>query len=135
MKRRQFTTSVAAMAGLSALFGPTAFAAPAQAPETGIADPMMARARFEARLSRQFTTRGIAVETKLRLNAVKSFIRGHEQEQFHVLFEAPAGQVLSEGIYFLEGNGETGFDLHLLPGKTIAGRQQMIAVINLQTTA
>lgn len=135
MKRRQFTTSVAAIAGLSALFGPTAFAALDQAPETGIADPMMGRARFEARLGRQFTTRGSAVDTKLRLSAVKSFIRGHEQEQFHVLFEAPAGQVLSEGIYFLEGNGETGFDLHLLPGKTIAGHQQMIAVINLQTAA
>ena len=133
MKRRQFTTSVAAITGLSALFGPTAFAALDQSPETGIADPMMARARFEARLGRQFTTRGSAVDTKLRLDAVKSFIRGHEQEQFHVLFEAPAGQVLSEGIYFLEGNGETGFDLHLLPGKTIAGRQQMVAVINLQT--
>ena len=133
MKRRQFTTSVAAIAGLSALFGPTAFAALDQAPETGIADTMMARDRFEARLGRQYTTRGSAVDTKLRLNAVKSFIRGHEQEQFHVQFEAPAGQVLSEGIYFLEGNGETGFDLHLLPGEAIAGRQQMIAVINLQT--
>lgn len=135
MKRRQFTTSVVAIAGLSVLFVPTAFAAMDQSPETGIAYSTMARARFEARLGRQFTTRGSAVDTKLRLNAVKSFIRGHEKEQFHVLFEAPAGQVLSEGIYFLEGNGETGFDLHLLPGKTIAGRQQMIAVINLQTAA
>jgi hypothetical protein len=133
MKRRQFTTSVAVFTGMSALFGRAAFAALELAPETGIAEPLMARGRFEARLGWRFAARGSGAETQLRLNTVKSSICGHEQEQFHVLFEAPAGQVLSEGIYFLEGNGETGFDLHLLPGETIAGRQQMVAVINLQT--
>ena len=136
MKRRQFTNSVAAIAGLSALFGPKAFAALNQAPETGrSAVPLMARDRFEAMLGQQFTTRGSADDTKLRLNDVISAVAGHEQEQFHVLFEAPAGQVLPEGIYFLEANGKTEFGLHLLPGEPIAGRQQMVATINLQAAA
>jgi hypothetical protein len=135
MNRRQFTTSVAAIAGLSALCGPAAFAAFDLAPESGSADHLMARNHFEARLGRQFNTRGSLVETELCLNEVKSAIRGHEQEQFLVLFDAPAGQVLPEGIYFLETNGKTEFGLHLSPGETIAGRQQMIAAINLQTAA
>ena len=135
MKRRQFTTSFAAIAGLSALCGPAAFAALDLAPETGVADHLMARNRFEAPLGQQFNTRGSLVDTKLRLNEVKSAVRGHEQEQFNVLFDAPAGQMLPEGIYFLESNGKTEFGLHLSPGETIAGRQQMIAAINLQTAA
>ena len=135
MKRRQFTTSVAAIAGLSALFGPKAFAAHDQARETGSAVPLMARDRFEAMLGQQFTTRGSADDTKLRLHDVISAVRGHEQEQFHVLFEASAGQALPEGIYFLEANGKTELGLHLLPGEVIAGRQQMTATINLQSAA
>jgi hypothetical protein len=136
MKRRQFTTSVAAIAGLSAFFGTAAFTAALDLePETGTADPLMARDRFEARLGQQFTARGSAVDTELRLNDVISAVRGHEQEQFHVLFEAPAGQELPEGIYFLEANGKTEFGLHLLPGEAIAGRQQMIATVNLQSAA
>ena len=135
MKRRQFTTSVAAIAGLSAFFGTAAFAVLDPGPEFGSADQMMARDRFEARLGQQFTIRGTAADTKLRLKDVKSAVRGHEQEQFHVLFDAPAGQVLPEGTYFLKTNGKTEFVLHLLPGETIAGRQQMIATINLQSAA
>ena len=51
------------------------------------------------------------------------------------MFDAPAGQELPERIYFLEINGKIEFGLHLIPGETIAGRQQMIASINLQTAA
>jgi len=130
MKRRQFTTSVASLATLSALFGQAAFAALKLAPE-----PLMARARFESLLGQQFTIRGNAVDTRLRLTNVKSAIRGHDEEQFNVLFNASEGQVLPEGIYVLEAMGETEIELHLLPGGTIAGRQQMIASINLQTAA
>lgn len=135
MKRRQFTTSVAALAGLSTLLGPAAFAALDLVAETAASDQPMARERFEARLGQQFTTRGGAVETKLRLNGVQSAVRGHEQEQFHVLFDAPADQELPEGIYFLEANGKTEFGLHLMPGETINGRQRMTATINLQSAA
>ena len=128
MKRRQFTTSVATIAALSALFGQAAFAALELAPEQ-----LMARDRFESLLGQQFTIWGYAAETRLRITHVKSAIRGHDDEQFNVLFDAPEGQVLPEGIYILEAKGKPEFGLHLLPGGTIAGRQQMIASINLQT--
>lgn len=135
MKRRQFTISVASLAGLSTLFGPSAFAALELAPKNRIAIPLMARSRFEARLGQQFTLRHSVVETRLRLKDVKSAVRGHDREQFHVLFDAPEGQVLPEGIYFLEAGDKTELSLHLLPGDTIAGRQKMTANINLQTAA
>jgi hypothetical protein len=135
MKRRQFTTSVAAVAGLSSLFGPTAFAALDLAAGTGIAGPQTARERFEARVGEQFTTQGSRAETKLRLIDVKSAVHGHVQQQFHLLFDAPADQALPERIYFLETNDHTEFALHLLPGEIVAGRQQMTATINLQTAA
>ena len=134
MKRRQFTTSVATLAGLSALFGQAAFAALELAAGTGVPGQLNARDRFETRLGQRFTTRGSA-DTKLRLNEVKSAVRGHEREQFNVLFDAPAGQALPEGIYFLETHGKTEFGLHLQPGEILAGRQKMIATINLQTAA
>ena len=130
MKRRQFTTSVATIAALSALFGQAAFAALKPAPEQ-----LMARDRFESLLGQQFTIWGKAADTRLRLTSVKSAIRGHDEEQFNVLFDAPESQVLPEGIYILEASGKPEFGLHLLPGRTIAGRQQMIASINLQTAA
>ena len=135
MKRRQFTTAVASLATLSALYGQTAFAALDLAPKTGAADQLMSRDRFEALVGQQFTIRDNAVDTTLRLYQVKSAIRGHDKEQFNVLFDAAEGQVLPEGIYFLGLKGKAEFELHLLPGETIAGRQQMIAAINLQAEA
>ena len=102
MKRRQFTISIASLAGLSTLVGPSAFAALDPRSENGISDPLMARSRFEGRLGQKFTLRDGVVESTLLLNDVKSAVRGHDQEQFHVLFEAPEGQVLHEGIYFLQ---------------------------------
>jgi hypothetical protein len=130
MKRRQFTTSVATIAALSALFGQAAFAALKLAPEQ-----LMARDRFESLLGQQFTIWGNAADTRLRLTSVKSAIRGHDEEQFNVMFDAPEGPVLPEGIYVLEAGGKTEFGLHLLPGGTMSGRQQMIASVNLQTAA
>ncbi len=135
MKRRQFTISVATLAGMSTLLGPSAFAALELAPENRIADPQMARSSFETRLGQQFTVRGGVVDTKLRLNDVKSAIRGHDREQFHVQFEAPEGQLMPEGLYLLEAGDKSEIRLHLLPGEPISGRQQMIASINLQTSA
>lgn len=133
MKRRQFTISVATLAGLPTLFGPSAFAALDSMFQCGITSPLMARERFESRLGQQFTIRGSVVESKLRLKDVKSSIRGHEREQFHVLFDVPESQVLPEGLYDLEAGDKSEFWLHLLPGEPIAGRQQMVACINLQT--
>jgi hypothetical protein len=135
MKRRHFTTSIASLAGLSALFGKSAFATLKLTPRNGINDQSMARQRFEACLGQQFTTRCDLFSTRLHLHSVKSSVHGHEQEQFHVLFAAPAGQELPEGNYLLQGRGKTEFWLHLLPGETIAGRQQVIATFNLQTAA
>jgi hypothetical protein len=134
MKRRQFTSSVATLAGLSALFGQSAFAALDLASKTGVSGQLNSRGRFEARLGRQFTSRGSA-DTKLRLDTIVDAFRGHEQEQFYVLFDTPTGQSLPEGIYFLETNGKIEFGLHLQPGETIDGRQKMIATVNLQTAA
>ena len=114
MKRRQFTISVATLAGLSTLFGPSAFAALDLLPKNRNADLSMARECFEARLGQQFTVRGGVVETKLRLNDVKSAIRGHDREQFHVLFEAPEGQLMPEGLK--SNPGERTIPKH--PGKT-----------------
>ena len=135
MKRREFTTSVATVTGLSALLGPTAFASIDQPGKSAATASRMARSRFEARLGQTFTSRGELVDSKLRLVDVKSAIRGHGQEQFHVWFEAPAGEELPEGIYSLESNGKSEFGLHLMPGRITASRQRMIAVINLQTAA
>jgi hypothetical protein len=134
MKRRQFTTTVAALACLSANSGLAALVAFRGPNEHGPDGSLMARQRFESRLGQRFTTTGSA-ETRLRLNAVDSAIRGHEQEQFHVLFNAPVGQSLPEGNYFLEANGKPEFVLHLIPGDLIDGRQQMVATVNLQQSA
>jgi hypothetical protein len=130
MKRRQFTTWVTSLAALSALFGQAAFAALKLAPEQ-----MMARGRFESLLGQQFMIRDSVVDIRLRLTHVKSAIRGHDEEQFNVMFDAPEGPVLPEGVYVLEAGGKTEFGLHLLPGGTMSGRQQMIASVNLQTAA
>jgi hypothetical protein len=135
MKRRQFTASLATLAGLSTLFGRAAFAAFGLASETGAGNQLMARDRFEALLGRQFMAHGNGVDSKLLLSEVKSAVRGRDQQQFHVLFDAPAGRELSEGHYFLKTGADTVFGLHLLPGDTVAGRQKMIATINLQTAA
>jgi hypothetical protein len=135
MKRREFTTSVASVTGLSALLGPMAFASVDRLGKLTTAVSPMARSRFEARLGQTFTTRCDIVDSNLRLIDVKSAVRGRGQEQFNVWFEAPAGEKLPEGIYFLETGGKTEYGLHLMPGRTIAGRQRMIAVINLQTAA
>ena len=135
MKRRQFTFSVATLAGLPTLFGPLASATLGSVPQTGIASPLMFREHFESRLGQQFIIRGDVIESKLRLKDVKSAIRGHEREQFRVLFEVSEGQMLTEGLYDLEAGDKNKFWLHLLPGEPIAGRQQMIACINLQTAA
>jgi len=135
MKRRQFTISVATLAGLSTLFGPSAFAALDLAPKNRAADLSMARECFEARMGQQFTARGGVVETKLRLIDVKSAIHGHDQEQFHVLFDAPEDQLMPEGLYLLEAGDKSEIMLHLLTGEPISGRQRMTASINLQTSA
>lgn len=135
MKRRQFTTSIATVAGLSTLLGQAAYAAFGFAPNSGIADSLMARGRFEASLGQRFIGRGIIGEAELRLKEVTSNIRGREQEQFHVLFDGPADQALPEGIYTLDNNGNKEFELHLLPGDTSGGCQRMVATINLQTAA
>ena len=134
MKRRQFTTTVAALACLSASPGLSALVAFSGSNKHGPDDNPMARQRFEARLGQRFTTTGSA-ETRLRLSAVNSAIRGHEQEQFHAVFSAPTGQTLPEGIYLLEANGKPEFGLHLIPGNLIDGRQQMVATVNLQQSA
>lgn len=135
MKRRQFTTSVVALAGLSASSRLAALVAFSSSNDNGSIDGNpMARRRFEALLGQQFATTGSA-ETRLRLDAVNSAIRGHEQEQFHVSFSAPAGQSLPEGIYLLKGNGKPELGLHLIPGEFIDGRQQMLATVNLQQSA
>ena len=135
MKRRHFTFSVATIAGLPALFGPLASAALDSVPQSGFASPLMFREHFETRLGQQFIIRGDDIESKLRLKDVKTAIRGHEQEQFRVLFEVSENQVLSEGLYDLQGADKRKFWLHLLPGEPISGRQQMIACFNLQTAA
>lgn len=134
MKRRQFTASVATLAGLSTVFGQAAIAMIDQVPGTGNAEEMMARDRFETRLGQHFTIWG-SNGTSLRLSDVKSAVPGHEKEQFHVRFDAPAGRVLPEGLYLLETNSKIEYFLHLMPGESIAGRQQMIATINLQKAA
>jgi len=130
MKRRQFTTSVAALAGLSATSGATA-AAVRQIAGKGSDIELMARQRFEQRLGQQFTVRG-KIDTQLHLSAVETAVKGRGKEQFHVQFNAPHGQTLPEGIYFLQRGGKTEFGLHLIPGDTVAGRQRLIATINLQ---
>lgn len=135
MKRRQFTFSVVTFAGLPTLFGPSVFAALASEPQSEVASPLMARERFEDRLGQKFKIRGGVVESKLRLKDVKSAVRGHEREQFRVVFEVPDGEVLSEGLYDLEAGDKSEFWLHLIPGEPVAGRQRMIACINLQTAA
>ena len=135
MKRRQFTFSVATLAGLPTLLGPLASAALDSVPQSKIANPLMFRKHFESRLGQQFIIRGDVIESKLHLKDVKSAIRGHEREQFRVQFEVSESQTLPEGLYYLETGDKSEFWLHLLPGEPIAGRQQMIACINLQTAA
>ena len=135
MKRRQFTISFATLAGLSTLFGPSAFAALDLAPKNRIANLSMTRECFEARLGQQFAIRGGVVEARLRLIDVKSAIRGRDREQFNVLFEAPEGQLMPEGLYFLEAADKSEIRLHLFAGEPDSGRQQMTATINLQTSA
>ena len=134
MKRRQFTTSIAALACLSASPGLPALIALSGSNKHGPGRSPVSRQRFEARLGQRFTATGGA-ETRLRLSAVNSAIMEHEQEQFHVLFNAPVGQTLPEGIYSLETNGKPEFSLHLIPGDLIDGRQQMLATVNLQQSA
>jgi len=134
MKRRQFTTSVAALAGLSATAGQAAYTVMHGRPGSDPALSLMARQRFEDRLGQRFTTTGSA-NTRLRLDAVYSAVKGHGQDQFHVRFSASGDQSLPEGIYLLQANGKTEFGLHLLPGEAIDGRQQMTATVNLQASA
>ncbi|NOR40749.1 MAG: hypothetical protein GQ537_06025, partial [Gammaproteobacteria bacterium] len=74
MKRRQFTTTVAALACLSVSSGLSALVAFSGSIKHGPDDSLMARQHFEARLGQQFTTTGSA-ETRLRLSAVNSAIR------------------------------------------------------------
>lgn len=130
MKRRQFTTSLANIAALSSLFGPALFAAgkPASA-------PVMARGRFERLLGQEFIIHGDDGDSRLRLIRVESAIRDHDEEQFNVMFNTREGPVLPEGIYILEANGKPEIGLHLMPGRSRTGQQNMIACINLQTAA
>ena len=133
MKRRQFAISTASLAGLSILFGPSAFAALGRASDCKFSDPLMARGHFESLKGQRFTARFGETETKLRLNTVTSAVRGYEKEQFHVLFDALPGQALPEGIYYLKANQAATLGLHLLPGELVAGQQKMVASFNLMT--
>lgn len=134
MKRRQFTTSMAALACLSASSSLPALVAFSGSTTRETGEGLLSRQRFEARLGQRFTGTGSA-ETRLRLDAVDSAVSGYEKQQFHVSFSAPAGQTLPEGIYYLESNGKPQFALHMIPGEITAGRQRMIATVNLQRHA
>jgi hypothetical protein len=134
MRRRQFTQFIAFLAGgvaVSAYAGIPVVSASTRNEQAGT---YLTRDFFETQLGKVFSVGGDELRT-LRLKAVESACCHHQNEQFHAIFEVSPGTPLEEGIYALESNSRPCMDLFLTRSDRGRNHQQLVATINLQTTA
>ena len=134
MYRRQFTQFIALLAGGVAMSAHAGASVVLKSVRTGAASDYLSRDFFEMQLGREFTVASTGGR-RLRLKAVESACCHNQQEQFHAIFEANSGPPLEDGIYVLERDNQPRMGLYLTRSERGIKRQQLVATINLQTSA
>jgi len=134
MRRRQFTQFIALLAGGVAVSASAGAPVVCKSTRSDAATTYLSRDYFEKQLGRVFSVGGNEART-LRLKAVESACCHNSHEQFHAIFEASPGTPLEEGNYVLESNNRPRMGLFMTRSERSTKRQQLVATINLQTTA
>lgn len=131
MQRRQFTQTIALLAGGVALSSYAGIPAVHKFIKIAASPKYLSREFFEAQIGKEFGVSQHSTRT-VRLKGLENATRFGAREQFHAIFEVSEGIHLAEGNYVLESNNSPPMSLFLTGVDQSTTRQQLIATINQQ---
>lgn len=134
MRRRQFTQTIALLAGGVAISSFAGIPVVQHYLRADVNPKSLSRDFFEAQIGKLFNINQ-EESRSLLLSRVENAARSALREQFHAIFEVSPGMPLEDGIYQLERNSIGQFGLFLTQSNTSNSCQQLVATINLQTAA
>lgn len=133
MKRRQFTHTLALLAGGFAASAYAGIAAPYKLLKTGAASRGLSRKQFDGQIGGTFHLTDEAGE--LRLRGIEDAGCSGPCEQFHLVFELGPGSRLEEGIHRLDCPDGSRMNLYLIPSDRGTETQQLVSIFNLLPAA
>ena len=134
MKRRQFTQTLALMAGGIAVSANAGLSVSHKLLQKGGAQEEFSRNMFATKIGSTFQLRDDGSHT-LVLTGIEDVACHDHCEQFNLVFELSSGSRLEEGIHTLECIDGSRMDLLLIPSERGTARQLLVSIFNLLPAA
>lgn len=130
MKRRQFTQTLALLAGGMAASAYAGIPASHKLLQMGATREEFSRKMFDTKIGSTFQLQYEGSHTLVLTGIEDVACQGH-CEQFNLVFELGSGERLEEGIYTLECLDGSRMDLFLIPSERDVARPQLVSIFNL----